>query len=184
MLASPWLLWNFKEIAELGRACFVMLHYDIFDDEDTEITIAHLSYLFISRGIEIEIGLLKEEKGTPSRFFDITRDRIMLLNEYTDSFTHTTANFLLKDKPKPTKEEKQFALQIANYKLPLLLLYDLLNIELYFKDYQNDSYLIEVGNTIESDYKADRKTIGEAGWIHQNLYKFIYEKVKSDDLNF
>lgn len=173
---DPFVLWNEDEsLIGLSKCCMLMVFYDLFDDEETEIALIQYAYVYLSRAYELQnIG---EEKITEKQFL-VLRDRIALLDSYTDSFTHTIAGFYLKSGYKVGDDAYLGALQLANYKISNMIVFDIFSCESWAQDLQNDEYLIEVSNRIEDNQKLRKNEIMEAAFLHHKLFDAILSDMK------
>jgi hypothetical protein len=184
IVLNPFLFWEDVAISQLGKCFILILHYEIFDDEETNIRIAHYTYLFITRAIELIQNEPDLQENSKDRFFLIYKDRILLVNTFSDSFTHTIARFFQKKDSKPTEEEIKASIQLANQSIPLIVQHDLLNLEILYDDFKNDPFLIETANNLEARYSYDRNKINDAAVLHKLLYNSIRKKVLENDLVF
>ena len=181
---EPAVLWNDVEVAQLGKIFIVMNHFDLFEDEDTNISIVHLAYLFLSRAFELEKKNIDSEgiNNYSGPLFEILKDRIMIFENCYDSFTHSIAEFYKPKGKDFSPEELDKLHKYVNYKIPLLQYFDLMYIEKYYDELLDNSYLIEIANKIELEFSED--DLKEAQQLHEILYLYIKSKIFNNNFNF
>ncbi len=181
---EPALLWNDADVAKLGKIFIIMNHFDLFEDEDTNISIAHLAYFFLSRAFELEKSNIDTEgiNNYSGPLFEILKDRIMIFENCDDSFTHSIAEFYKPKAKDFSPEELDKLHKYVNNKIPLLQYFDLMYIEKYDDELLDNSYLIEIANKIESEFgKEDLK---EAQQLHEILFYYIKTKIFNHNFDF
>lgn len=181
----PHILWKDPEVYMLGKAYLVMYHIDLFDDEETNIALAHLALLFTKRGIQLllESNIMQSETGG-SIVFDAMKNEIVIYKSCEDCFTHSIANFY-KPKSATSDEVSLASIQLANRVIPYIQYDLLLKIEEFFESFQDDEYLEELCNEIESTYdNITDMLLVEANNVQKLLYHHIIGQVKNNSLQF
>lgn len=179
---NPFVLWEDPYISHLGKAIILMIHMDLLDDEDQNIGLAHLSYLFISK------GLLMEDRREPlpdeDERFRILHDRVLLLKSFDDFFTESLIGFYYADKKAENRDQYNQQRKAVLSRIPLMQYADIFLIEQKDPNLRDDEYLLEVSNLIEYDNTIDQKELKEALMLHQILFKYTYQQLQQGKLEY
>jgi hypothetical protein len=179
---EPFIFWEDALISQLGKAIIMMLHFDLIDDEEQNIGLAHLSYLFISRGI------LREKSLTPepdtSELFRLRKDRIILMKSFDDSFVDSLQEFYFSNTKAKDLDEYNEQRKAVLSRLPYLQFADIHLIEQDYNNLKNDEYLLEIANLIEHENEISEENLKEGFLLHKILYKHTYQKLKDGKLLF
>lgn len=179
---EPFLLWDDAFISQLGKAIIMMLHMDLIDDEEQNIGLAHLSYVFITRGIE------KEESLAPDydtcELFRLRKDRIILLKSFDDSFVDSLQEFYYANEKAKDRDDYNQQRKTVLSRMPYLQFADIHAIEADYTNLRNDEYLLETANYIEHDNEITAEALNEALLLHKILYKHTLKKLKDGNLNY
>jgi len=177
---EPLLLWDDAYISQLGKVIIMMLHLDLFDDEEQNIGLVHLSYLFVTRGIE------KEESLAPDydtcELFRLRKDRIILMKSFDDFFVDSLQEFYYSENKAKDMDTYNDQRKAVLSRLPYLQFSDIQLIEQDYKNLRNDEYLLETANFIEHDNEISVENIKEALLLHKVLYKYTFQKLKEGTL--
>ncbi|MDQ1771436.1 hypothetical protein GQR60_10010 [Labilibaculum sp. A4] len=179
---DPFLLWDDTAISQLGKAIIMMLHFDLIDDEEQNIGLAHLSYLFITRGIEKEENLAPEED--PAELFRLRKDRVILMKSCDDSFVDSLQEFYFADSKAKDLDEYNDQRKAVLSRLPYLIFADIHLIEQEYQNLRDDAYLLETANFIEYENEMSDENLQEGLLLHKILYKHTYQKLKNGELNY
>ncbi|MBN2596315.1 hypothetical protein [Labilibaculum sp.] len=179
---DPFLLWDDTAISQLGKAIIMMLHFDLIDDEEQNIGLAHLSYLFITRGIEKEENLAPEED--PAELFRLRKDRIILMKSCDDSFVDSLQEFYFADNKAKDLDEYNDQRKAVLSRLPYLIFADIHLIEQEYQNLRDDVYLLETANFIEHENEMSDENLQEGLLLHKILYKHTYQKLKNEELHY
>ncbi len=178
--SEPFLLWEDAFVSQMGKAIIMMLHMDLIDDEEQNIGLAHLSYLYITKGIE------KEESLAPDydtcELFRLRKDRIILLKSFDDSFVDSLQEFYYANDKAKDRDAYNLQRKIVLSRMPFLQFADIHAIEADYKNLRNDEYLLETANYIEHDNEITAETLNEAALLHKILYKHSLQKLKDAKL--
>jgi len=143
----PNLLWNSIEIWKLAKSFLILYHQDIFDDENTNIQIIQMSYVYNQRAID-----LYKENPQPQYtedYFHALHTQVVILSTCSDCFIHSISE--LYSKESMTAEELKIAQRLAYKILPIITYDALMAIDDTFPNFNNDLFLDEVCNKIELD---------------------------------
>lgn len=179
---DPFLLWDDVAISQLGKAIIMMLHFDLIDEEEKNIGLAHLSYLFITRGIEREESLAPEED--PSELFRLRKDRIILLKSCDDSFVDSLQEFYFSDSEAEDLDTYNQQRKAVLARLPYLQFADIHLIEQDYNNLRDDEYLLETANYIENENEISDENLKEGLLLLKILYKHTYQQLKEGKLHF
>ncbi|WP_372756114.1 hypothetical protein [Labilibaculum sp.] len=177
---EPFILWEDVLISQLGKAIIMMLHFDLIDDEEQNIGLAHLSYLFITRGIEQEEKLAQELDTC--ELFRLRKDRVVLMKSFDDSFVDSLQEFYFSDTKAKNLDEYNEQRKTVLSRLPYLQFADIHLIEQDYSNLRNDEYLLEIANFIEHENEISKENLKEGLLLHKILYKHTYQKLKEGKL--
>lgn len=177
----PAILWDNPELYNLSRALMMGYHSDAFDDEDDNILLTHLAYLYICRAEELYIEDFMHDNNS---IFDVLRIKVLLLKTCEDSFMHTISSFYLA-KGGALDVDRQTAMRLANAIAPLIQYDVLLKIDSIYNGFNNDDLLDEICNDIELERTdISDKIMTEAAKINSMLYHYIKVKVGKGEFDF
>jgi len=179
---EPFLLWDDVAVSQLGKAIIMMLHMDLIDDEEQNIGLAHLSFLFITRGIEREESLAPEEDT--NELFRLRKDRIILMTGFDDSFVDSLQEFYFTDSKAEDMDTYNEQRKAVLSRMPYLQFADIHLIEQDYNNLGNDEYLLETANFIEHEHKISDENLKEGLLLHKILYKHTYQKLKNGMLHY
>jgi len=189
-IENPYLLWDDVEnLASLGKLLMVANLFDFYDDEATNIQLAHLSYFILSRALELQNAIIDkapidELSHEATLLLSLSKDRVMLVHKCFDSFIPTLVNLLFSGKRELTEEERIVIDKLISNKIPSLVFYDLHNLERFYSNFGDDPYLIEVETEIVSDKRLGQKEYTEGMKLHNLLFEYLNRKIEQDDLHF
>ena len=175
VMQYPQLLWDNKEIWKIAKALLVMHHYDMIDDEDEEIKLLQMAFVFSQRAIELSAP--NEGDAADEDYFHALHTQIMLLSSCQDYYTTTIAD--LCSKPEMTDEERLIANRIANRIIPVIAYNMIVKVDDTFEDFHNDSLLAEMCNKFELENPdITPKQLDDAIKIHKMLIRTYLEHFK------
>lgn len=175
VMQYPQLLWDNKEIWKIAKALLVMHHYDMIDDEDEEIKMLQMAFVFSQRAIELSAP--NEGDTADEDYFHALHTQIMLLSSCQDYYTTTIAD--LCSKPEMTDEERLIANRIANRIIPVIAYNMIVKVDDTFEDFHNDSLLAEMCNKFELENPdITPKQLDDAIKIHKMLIRTYLEHFK------
>ena len=177
---EPFLLWEDAFVSQMGKAIIMMLHMDLIDDEEQNIGLAHLSYLYITKGIEKEENLASD--CDTSELFRLRKDRIILMKSFDDSFVDSLQEFYYSNDKAIDRDAYNLQRKTVLSRMPFLQFADIHSIEADYKNLRNDEYLLETANYIEHDNEITAETLNEASLLHKILYKHSLQKLKDGKL--
>ncbi len=170
---SPLLLWDDDEIKELAVVALRVLFLDVIESEEDEILWANKTFAYITQ------SLLKarEKNATAAELFGILKNRVLLLHSHDDFFIDILSYFFFHNAP-VEKESEQFERRaFLLRKIAAMQFCDLKTLEKYYKDLQNDSYLIEVEQNVLGKYEFTEEEIVEAQLLLDALFKYIWHQL-------
>ena len=177
---EPFLLWDDAFVSQMGKAIIMMLHMDLIDDEEQNIGLAHLSYVFISRGIEREESLAPDYDTC--ELFRLRKDRVILLKSFDDSFVDSLQEFYYANEKAKDRDTYNLQRKTVLSRMPYLQFADIHAIEEDYQNLRNDEYLLETANYIEHDNEITAEALKEAFLLHKILYKHTLQKLKEGKL--
>ncbi len=170
---NPSILWETPHIASMGKSIILMIHLDLFDDEEENIELAHWAYLFISKGLHQE---LSQPTPDTAKCFMLHRDRIILLKSFDDFFVDSLRAFYYSDKLNCDMDTYLEQRRVVLTRIPLLILSDIYEIEQMYENLNNDTYLLEVANYLEKELVVTKEELEEASLLHRVLYQYLIKK--------
>ncbi|RUT80015.1 hypothetical protein [Ancylomarina longa] len=178
---DPFILWEDIMVSQLGKSIIMMIHWDLLEEEEENIGLALLSYLYISKGIKREENLNSEVDLC--ELFRLRKDRIILLKSCDDSFVDSLISFYFADKKATNLDTYNEQRKAVLSRLPYLQLSDIYLIEQDYPNLRNDEFLLELANYIESDHQDfSNENLKEAFLLHKVLYQQIYANLKDGKL--
>ncbi|MDQ2179048.1 hypothetical protein [Marinifilum sp. D714] len=177
---DPFLLWEDSYVSQLGKAIIMMIHWDMIDDEDENIGLAHLAYLYISKAIEKEESLQSESDNC--ELFRLRKDRIIIMKSFDDFFVESLQNFYFADNKATNLDTYNEQRKAVLSRLPFMQFSDIYLIEQDYPNLRDDEFLLELANLIEHDQEFTNENLNEAFLLHKILYKFTYEQLKKGEL--
>ncbi len=181
---DPFILWDEKDVRELGKSLIIMHHFELFDEENINISIAHLAYMYLTRAIELIESQKQESDNEQEDFFEVFKDRIIVLSQFDDSFYESIKQFFIQQEKEYSKAEKQYIKKFVNDKIPVLVYYDIMNLDEHHIDISAEKYLSDTCHSIERKYEINKEELKEAKLLHHLLYNYIKTKVKRLDFDF
>lgn len=180
-LKSPFLLWDDVEnVGKLGKAFFIMFHFEIFEEEELNIRISHFAYVYLSRQKE----LLAENEST-AEYFDCIKNIMLVLRHCDDNFTRSIAHFYLPKNKHAEEGDVSFSLSAAQAILSAMqyiAMSDVLAHE-YYKP--TDKYLSMICKEIEArNTETSQRVLVEGEKMIPRLYHFITEALRREFVNF
>ncbi|GAB7086159.1 hypothetical protein [Marinifilum fragile] len=176
---DPFLLWEDSYVSQLGKAIIMMIHWDMFDDEDENIGLAHLAYLYISKAIDKEESLQPESDNC--ELFRLRKDRIIIMKSFDDFFVESLQNFYFADNKATDLDTYNEQRKAVLSRLPFMQFSDIYLIEQDYPNLRDDEFLLELANMIEHDQEFTNENLNEAFLLHKILYKFTYEELKKGE---
>ena len=177
---NPFLLWEDSYVSQLGKAIIMMIHWDMIDDEDENIGLAHLAYLYISKAIEKEENIQPE--SDKCELFRLRKDRIIIMKSFDDFFVESLQNFYFADNKATDLDTYNEQRKAVLSRLPFMQFSDIYLIEQDYPNLRDDEFLLELANMIEHDQEFTNENLNEAFLLHKILYKFTYEELKKGEL--
>jgi len=177
---KPFLLWEDAFISQLGKSIILMIHLDLIDDEDQNIGLAHLAYLYITKGFLREQNMQPEPDSC--ELFRILKDRIILLKSFDDFFIESLISFYYAKQKAANQEEYNNQRKAVLSRMPLMQFADIHLIEQDYPNLRDDEFLLELTNYIEHDGEIGTEEIKEALLLHQILFKISLQKAKEGKL--
>lgn len=177
---DPFVLWNDTFISQLGKSIIIMIHWDLIDDEEENIGLAHLAYLYISKAIEQEENLHSETDSC--ELFRLRRDRIIIMKSFDDFFVDSLQDFYFSDNKADNLDSHNQQRKIVLARIPFMQFSDIYNIEQDYPNLRDDEFLLDLANYIEHEQEFTDENLKEAFLLHKILFKHTYEKLKNGKL--
>ncbi|WP_421919056.1 hypothetical protein [Marinifilum sp.] len=178
--SDPFLLWDDTYVSQVGKAIIMMIHWDLIEDEDENIGLAHLAYLFISKAIEKEESLKPE--SDKCELFRLRKDRIIIMKSFDDFFVESLQNFYFADHKASDLDTYNEQRKAVLSRLPFMQFSDIYLIEQDYPNLRDDEFLLELANMIEHEQEFTNENLKEAFLLHKILYKHTYEQLKEGEL--
>lgn len=177
---DPFVLWDDSFVSQLGKAIIMMIHWDLIEDEEENMGLAHLAYLYISKAIEKEESLKPESDAC--ELFRLRKDRIIVLKSFDDFFVDSLMSFYFAENKAPDLDTYNEQRKAVLSRLPFMQLSEIYKIEQDYPNLRDDEFLLELSNYIEHDNEFTNENLKEALLLHQILYKYTYAKLKERTL--
>ena len=177
---DPFVLWEDTFVSQLGKALIMMIHWDLIDDEDENIGLAHLAYLYISKAIEKEESIQPE--SDMCELFRLRKDRIIVMKSFDDFFVESLQSFYFADNKAEDLDTYNEQRKAVLSRLPFMQFSDIYLIEQDYPNLRDDEFLLELANFIEHDQEFTNENLKEAFLLHKILYKYTYEQLKKGEL--
>jgi hypothetical protein len=182
MKENPFLLWDDVHVSQLGKAIIIMIHWDLIDEEEENIGLAHLAYLYLSKAI------MEEEKKHPEvdtcELFRLRKDRIIVLKSFDDFFVDSLIDFYFSDQKAENLDDYNEQRKAVLSRMPLMQFADIYLIEQDYPNLRDDEFLLDLANYIEADEEVNEENLKEAFLLQKILFKHTYDKVKNKTLIF
>ena len=172
---DPLILWDSNQVSQLGKSLILMLHIDMIDDEEKNIGLVLLAYLFLSRGIQ------KEEQMTETdlcEMFRIRKDRVILLKSFDDFFVDSLQEIYYSNEKAADREAYNEQRKAVLSRLPLMQFSDIYDIEQDYPNLRDDEFLLDTANYIEAEEEITSEHIKEANLLHKILFKHTLQRLK------
>jgi hypothetical protein len=179
---NPLLLWNHPKVFLLGRACMVMYHGDLFESEEQNVELAHLSLFYLQRSEELyKTGIVTD----PEYYFQILRIQAVLLKTCEDCFVENVSSFYQPHSREVTADEKKGSLLLANRVMEYVLYSVLVEITDSFDGLRGDAFLDETCKNIEIyNPTISDKLLKEGTNVRRLLYLFCKAKIAKKEFDF
>ena len=179
---NPLLLWNHPQVYLLGKAFMIMYHSDLFDSEEQNVELAHLSLLYLQRGEELcKTGIITEA----TTFFEILRMQAVMLKTCEDCYIENVATFYQSHSHDPSSDEKHGSVMLATRVMLYVLYSVLVEITDTFDGFRGDLFLDETCKTIELENPSiSDKLLKEGNNVRKLLYTFCKAKIAKHDFAF
>lgn len=165
VMQYPQLLWNNTEVWKVAKALLVMQHYDMIDDEDEEIKMVQMAFVYAQRAAELCEADVDANKDA---YFNSLHTQIMLLTTCSDCFVDTLTD--LCSKTVMSEDERTVAMRLANRILPILSYNLVVKVDDNFENFNNDELLAEMCNNFELEHSdITPKQLDDAMKIHKML---------------
>lgn len=165
VMRYPQLLWNSVEVWKVAKALLVMHHYDLVEDEDDELKMLQMAFVYAQRAIELcETDVERHKK----HYFNALHTQVLLLSSCPDYFVDTLTD--LCSKTVMSNEERTVAMRLANRILPMLAYNVVVKVDDAFENFNEDEFLAELCNNFELEHPdITPKQLDDALKIHKML---------------
>lgn len=172
---EPLLLWEDDEITRLAKAAVYVLFCDIIEDENEEIQWALRTFSYITQALV----RARDAEASSDLLFEILRHRVMLMHSHDDFFFETFKYFLFHDATDSDQipEEKELNMYLRE-RVAAIQYQDLITLERYVPNLNNDEFLNELVDEIEERYHFDKQQLAEAQLLSDTLFKFVWYQQK------
>lgn len=176
----PGILWMDSSVWKLGKSYLIMYHVDHFDDEEVNILLAHYSFAYFYRGIEI----LKQSDENEETLYVAYKNLVALFKTCGDCFYETIGNFYIPQSEKNNRDVVNTARKLAMSISPYILYSFILEIEDCFGSLQNDEFLETVCTEIEKEFpEMNDDLLAEANKIIKLLFGYLKQKIASGKID-
>jgi hypothetical protein len=179
---NPFVLWNHPKVFLLGRAFMIMYHGDLFEKEEHNIELAHLSLFYLQRSEELyKTGIITNQDD----YFQILRIQAVLLKTCEDCFVESVSTFYQPHTREVSADEKKGSLLLANRVMEYVLYSVLVEITDTFNGFKGDAFLDETCKNIEIyNPSISDKLLKEGTNVRKLLYTFCKAKIAKNDFSF
>ena len=179
---NPLLLWNDPNVFLLGRAFMIMYHGDLFESEEQNVQLAHLSLFYLQRSEELfKTGIVTN----PEDYFQTLRIQAVLLKTCEDCFIETVSTFYQPHTRNVSTDEKKGSLLLANRVMEYVLYSVLVEITDRFNGFKGDAFLDETCKNIELyNPSISDKLLKEGSNVRKLLFAFCKAKIAKNDFDF
>ena len=172
---NPLILWESSQISQLGKSLLLILHLDLIDDEEKNIGLVLLAYLFLSKGI-------KNEEQMPEtdlcEIFRIRKDRVILLKSFDDFFVDSLQEIYYSNDKAANREAYNEQRKAVLSRVPLMQFSDIYDIEQDYPNLRDDEFLLDTANYIEAEKEMTSENIKEAKLLHHIMFKQTQQNLK------
>lgn len=164
VMRYPQLLWNNEQVWKIAKIFLVMHHYDMVEEEDEEMKMLHMAFVYAQRAIE----LCEANKNLQDDYFKALHTQIMLLSSCSDYYADTIADIC--SKKEMTQEERMVALRLANRILPIISYNIVVKVDDNFENFNGDEFLADMCTQFEQgNPDIQPKQLDDAQKIHKML---------------
>ena len=178
---EPLILWESSQVSQLGKSLLLMLHLDLIDDEEKNIGLVLLAYLFLSKGIQNEEQMPEIDF---CEMFRIRKDRIILLKSFDDFFVDSLQEIYFANEKPANREAYNEQRKAVLSRVPFMQFSDIYDIEQDYPNLRDDEFLLDTANFIESGEEMTSEHIKEAKLLHNILFKQSFQKLKEEKINY
>ncbi len=178
---DPLLLWDNSHVSQLGKSLILMLHLDQIDDEEKNIGLVLLAYIFLSKGIQREEQMPEIDL---CEIFRIRKDRIILLKSFDDFFVDSLQEIYYANEKAADRDAYNEQRKAVLSRLPLMQFSDIYDIEQDYPNLRDDEFLLDTANYIEMEEEINSEHINEAKLVHNILFKYSFQKLKEGKINY
>ncbi|MBP5370555.1 MAG: hypothetical protein J6Y55_01390 [Bacteroidales bacterium] len=165
VMRYPQLLWNSVEVWKVAKSLLVMHHYDLVEDEDDELKMLQMAFVYAQRAIELCETDVERYK---QQYFNALHTQVLLLSSCPDYFVDTLTD--LCSKTVMSNEERTVAMRLANRILPMLAYNVVVKVDDAFENFNEDEFLAELCNNFELEHPdITPKQLDDALKIHKML---------------
>jgi len=178
----PLLLWNNPRVYLLGKAFMVMYHSDLFESEEQNIELAHLSLFYLQRSEDLcKDGFISDS----TILFETLRIQAVLFKTCEDCYIESVATFYQPHNHNVNADEKHGSVLLATRVMLFVLYSVLVEITDSFDGFKGDAYLDDICKTIELENPTiSNKLLKEGNNVRKLLYTYCKAKIAKMDFNF
>lgn len=154
----PLIMWNEQNIWKLAKVYLIMYHYDMYEDEDTNITLIHEAYLYANRSVRLFEQQESQNDIALEQYFLALHTQALILETCTDCFIPILSKLYSKQTGTMSAEEIQVAQQLSYSIIPYMQYAILDKITETFKGFNHDSFLEDLCSNIELEHTTISKT--------------------------
>ncbi len=170
---NPLQCWDELDILKQGQATLLLLFSDVIENEDEEIWVAHLAYLYFTKALTLD-----HENQLLS--FAALKNRLILLSRYDDFFAETVQYFYFKDQPTQNQEELNQRRFFALSQIKQMQRHDLLLLEQLDDRLNEDEVLLDIEQLLYSETEdLTEATIQEIRQLHDILFQYSFHQAKT-----
>lgn len=166
----PLIIWDNQNIWKLAKVFLIMYHYDMYEDEDTNITLIHEAYLYAQRSVDLFEQQEQTDETAREHYFCALQTQALILQTCKDCFIPILSKLYSKNTGEMSAQEIHVAQQLSYGIIPYMQYAILEKISEAFKGFKRDSFLEDLCSTIELEHTEISQTeIIHAQKIHARM---------------
>lgn len=166
----PLIMWDNQNIWKLAKVFLIMYHYDMYEDEDTNITLIHEAYLYAHRSVDLYEKHEQINETAREHYFFALHTQALILETCKDCFIPILSKLYSKKSGAMSAQEIHVAQQLSYGIIPYMQYAVLEKISETFKGFNHDSFLEDLCSNIELEHTEISQTeVIHAQKIHTRI---------------